>query len=171
MIDRKHLVFPFAALLVAGCAASSDRYPSLAVRDVERAEGTFDPVPGPQLDVPEVEVDVGPDLGAGLTSLVADAQAAHTAFTDAVPAAVRSVRAASGSSIGSDSWAAAQVALADLDSARSNAAIVLGELDTLYTAATVQAEDATAIVEARNTVIALVSEEDSVLERLRAQVR
>ena len=61
--------------------------------------------------------------------------------------------------------------LADLDSARSNAAIVLGELDTLYTAATVQAEDATAIVEARNTVIALVSEEDSVLERLRAQVR
>ena len=82
MIDRKHLVFPFAALLVAGCAASSDRYPSLAVRDVERAEGTFDPVPGPQLDVPEVEVDVGPDLGAGLTSLVADAQAAHTAFTD-----------------------------------------------------------------------------------------
>ena len=112
MIDRKHLVFPFAALLVAGCAASSDRYPSLAVRDVERAEGTFDPVPGPQLDVPEVEVDVGPDLGAGLTSLVADAQAAHTAFTDAVPAAERSVRAASGSSIGSDSWAAAQVALA-----------------------------------------------------------
>ncbi|HCB77184.1 MAG TPA: hypothetical protein DEP68_00230, partial [Erythrobacter sp.] len=102
---------------------------------------------------------------------VADAQAAHTAFTDAVPAAERSVRAASGSSIGSDSWAAAQVALADLDSARSNAAIVLGELDTLYTAATVQAEDATAIVEARNTVIALVSEEDSVLERLRAQVR
>ena len=98
MIDRKHLVFPFAALLVAGCAASSDRYPSLAVRDVERAEGTFDPVPGPQLDVPEVEVDVGPDLGAGLTSLVADAQAAHTAFTDAVPAAERSVRAASGSS-------------------------------------------------------------------------
>ena len=61
--------------------------------------------------------------------------------------------------------------VADLDSARSNAAIVLGELDTLYTAATVQAEDATAIVEARNTVIALVSEEDSVLERLRAQVR
>ena len=48
---------------------------------------------------------------------------------------------------------------------------MLGELDTLYTAATVQAEDATAIVEARNTVIALVSEEDSVLERLRAQVR
>ena len=171
MIDRKHLVFPFAALLVAGCAASSDRYPSLAVRDVERAEGTFDPVPGPQLDVPEVEVDVGPDLGAGLTSLVADAQAAHTAFTDAVPAAERSVRAASGSSIGSDNWAAAQVALADLDSARSIAATALGDLDILYTAATVQAQDSAAIAAARETVIALVREEDDVLARLRAQIR
>lgn len=172
MIDRKHLAFPFTAILLAGCAtASSDRYPSLAVRDIERAEGTFEPVPGPQLDVPEVETDIGPDLGAGLASLVEQAQSAHAAFTQTVPSAERSVQAASGSTIGSDSWAAAQVALADLDSARSNAAIVLGELDTLYTAATVQAEDSSAIVEARNAVIALVTQEDSILERLRARVQ
>ncbi|MBL4717120.1 MAG: hypothetical protein JKZ02_01450, partial [Erythrobacter sp.] len=65
----------------------------------------------------------------------------------------------------------AQVALADLDSARSIAAIALGDLDILYTAATVQAEDATPIAAARMTVIALVAEEDDVLARLRAQVR
>ncbi len=171
MNNCKHLAFPLAALLLAGCAASSDRYPSLAVRDVERAEGTFEPVPGPQLYVPEVETDIGPDLGSGLAKLLEEAQSAHTAFTRAVPTAQRRVQAASGSSIGSDSWASAQVALSDLDSARSNAAIVLGELDTLFTAATVQAQDASAIVEVRDAVIAMVAEEDLVLERLRGQIR
>ena len=42
MIDRKLIVAPLCASLLAGCAGTgSDRYPSLAVRDVERAEGTF----------------------------------------------------------------------------------------------------------------------------------
>ncbi|MBQ94518.1 MAG: hypothetical protein CL510_01610, partial [Actinobacteria bacterium] len=68
-------------------------------------------------------------------------------------------------------WAAAQVALADLDSARSNSAVALGDLDILYAAARVQAQDAEAIEAARNVVIALVAEEDAVLERLRAQIR
>ncbi|HCJ22795.1 MAG TPA: hypothetical protein DHV64_14940, partial [Erythrobacter sp.] len=79
--------------------------------------------------------------------------------------------AAAGSAIGSDSWATAQVALADLDSARSIAATALGDLDILYTAATVQAQDSAAIAAARETVIALVREEDDVLARLRAQIR
>ncbi|MBX7483064.1 hypothetical protein [Qipengyuania qiaonensis] len=172
MIDRKHIALPLVVILLAGCAgASSGRYPSLAVRDVERAEGTFEPVPGPQIEVPQIEMDGGTDTESGLAALVEEARKAHAAFTEVVPTAERRVQAASGNSIGSDSWAAAQIALADLDSARSNAAIVLGELDTLYTATAVQGEDASAIAAARDTVIALVSEEDTVLERLRAQVR
>ncbi|WP_157075185.1 hypothetical protein [Erythrobacter sp. AP23] len=172
MIDRKHLVAPLAAILLAGCASTaSDRYPSLAIRDVERAEGTFEPVPSPRLDVPEVEVDLAGGLEARLAALLGHAQAAHTDFTSAVPAAERRVEAAAGSAMGSDSWAAAQVALADLDSARSNAAIALGDLDILFTAATVQAEDAAAIAATRDAVVALVAEEDAVLERLRARVR
>ena len=169
---KKSVLLICTLFLLAGCAGTaSERYPSLATRDVERAEGTFEPVPGRQLEVPQVPVTMPGSLDERLAALVEQARGAHAEFTGAVPAAERRVGAAAGSAIGSDSWATAQVALADLDSARSNAAIVLGELDTLYTAATVQAEDATAIVEARNTVIALVSEEDSVLERLRAQVR
>ena len=89
----------------------------------------------------------------------------------AVPAAQRRVQAAGNAAVGSDSWASAQVALADLDSARSNAAVALGDLDILFAAATVQAQDAAAIAAARATVVALVAEEDAVLERLRAQVR
>ena len=76
-----------------------------------------------------------------------------------------------GSGIGSDSWAAAQVALAELDSARSRAAVPLGDIDRIYTSAKVAAQDTAAIETARDRVIALVSEEDATLARLRAQVR
>ncbi|WP_370189088.1 hypothetical protein [Qipengyuania sp.] len=169
---RKLPVLPLTAILLAGCATTAaERYPSLATRDVERAEGTFEPVETAKLEVPPVEVDQGTNLAERLDALVAQAREAHAGFLAAVPAAERRVRAASGSSVGSDSWAVAQVALADLDSARSTAAIALGDLDILFTAATVQAEDAAAIVTARDSVIALVAEEDAVLERLRAQVR
>ena len=172
MIDRKLIVAPLCASLLAGCAGTaSDRYPSLAVRDVERAEGTFQPVPGRTLDVPEVETDLTGDLDTRLAALVGLVRSSHADFFGAVPDAERMVGAAVGSSIGSDSWAAAQVALADLDSARSNSAVALGDLDILYAAARVQAQDAGAIEAARNVVIALVAEEDAVLERLRAQIR
>ncbi|MBX7501788.1 hypothetical protein K3181_10085 [Qipengyuania sp. YG27] len=169
---RKLPVLTITAILLAGCATTADdRYPSLATRDVERAEGTFEPVETEELDVPPVEVNQGTNLAERLDALVAQAREAHAGFLDAVPTAESRVKAAAGSSVGSDGWAAAQVALADLDSARSNAAIALGDLDILFTAATVQADDATAIVAARDSVIALVAEEDAVLERLRAQVR
>lgn len=172
MMIRKLSVAPVAAILLAGCSVTApERYPSLAVRDVERVQGDFEPVEPARLDVPPVEVDKGANLADRLAELVAQARSAHTGFLKAVPATEKLVGAASGSSVGSDSWAAAQVALADLDSARSTAAISLGDLDILFTAATVQAEDAAAIATARESVIALVAEEDMVLERLRARVR
>ena len=168
MIDRKLFALPLAIFLLAGCAGTaSERYPSLATRDVERAEGTFEPVPGRQLEVPQVPVTMSGSLDERLAALVEQARGAHAEFTGAVPAAERRVGAAAGS----DSWATAQVALADLDSARSIAATALGDLDILYTAATVQAQDSAAIAAARETVIALVREEDDVLARLRAQIR
>lgn len=172
MIVSKHIVLAVTAFALAGCTTTtSDRYPSLGVRDVERAEGAFEPVPGPQLDVPEVDVELTGGLDARLAALLGQAQDAHARFSDTVPAAERSVRAAGGSPVGSDSWAAAQVLLADLDSERSSAAIALGDLDILFTAAAVQAEDINAIAATRDAVIALVNQEDAILERLRAQVR
>lgn len=169
---RKLPALPLAALLLAGCAATTtDRYPSLATRDVERAEGRFEPVETAQLDVPPVEIEAGAEMPERLAALVQQARDGHAGFAEAVPTAESRVAAASGSSVGSDAWAAAQVALADLDSARSTVAIALGELDILYAAATVQAEDSQAIVTARDSVIALVAEEDAILERLRARVR
>jgi len=156
---------------LAGCATSGDRYPSLAIRDVERAEGQFEPVPSTPLAVPEVAIPAGGSLPERLAALDAAADAAHQAFLASVPAATRRANAAAGAAIGSDAWASAQVALADLDSARSMTAIPLADLDTLMVASAVQAQDVSAIEAVRQQVLAKVSEEDEVLARLRAQVR
>ena len=159
-------------LALAGCSSTgTEGYPSLAIRDVERVQGSFEPVPAQRLDVPEVEVDLAGGLEARLASLVAQARDAHGEFKAAQPGTERLVAAAGDAAVGSDSWAAAQVALADLDSARSLAAIALGDLDIIHGAAEVQAEDTSAIETARGQVIALVAEEDAILQRLRAGVR
>ena len=103
MIDRKLFALPLAIFLLAGCAGTaSERYPSLATRDVERAEGTFEPVPGRQLEVPQVPVTMSGSLDERLAALVEQARGAHAEFTGAVPAAERRVGAATGSAIGSD---------------------------------------------------------------------
>ena len=172
MTIRKLFALPLATLLVAGCATPGDgRYPSLDIRDVERAEGQFEPVATEQLVVPPVEVKLDGDLTQTLAALVTQAEQAHGDFMGALPAAERSVRAGRGAAVGSDAWGTAQVALAVLDSDRSNITIALGQLDVIYAAAEVQAQDVTAINAARDTVLALVAQEDAALERLRAQVR
>lgn len=160
-----------ASLCLAACATPADRYPSLAIRDVERAQGQFEPAPAASLDVPQI-----PTLGTGtlaekLGALGAAATAAHDVFLRSAPAATRLANAAAGSAIGSDAWASAQVALSDLDSARSTTAIALGDLDALMVGAAVQAQDVATIEAVRQQVLAQVGEEDEVLARLRAKVR
>lgn len=172
MCIRKSHPLLASAILVSACAGSaSGEYPSLAIRDVERAEGNFEPVARQTLDVPEVGIDRTAPLGIQLSALLEQSRDAHASFIESQPAAEQRVASASGSGVGSDTWAAAQVALADLDSARSQAAIALGDLDILYTASAVQAEDIQSIATVRDQVVALISEEDAVLERLRAQIR
>lgn len=166
-----HVTLACAALLLGGCASNAGNYPSLAVRDVERAEGQFETVAPARIEVPSVGIDLTGDLPARLGSLVNNAEAAHREFVSSSPDAQRLVAAGAGSAVGSDSWAAAQVALANLDSARSQTAIALGDLDILAIAAAVEGVERTQIEAARQQVIALVGEEDALLERLRARMR
>lgn len=166
------IVIPAAAsLALAACAAPSGKYPSLAIRDVERAEGQFQPAQARPLDVPEVPAPGGGPVAERLAALGGAAAASHQAFLARVPTATRLANAAAGSAIGSDAWASAQVALADLDSARSATAIALGDLDALMVATAVQAQDVSAIEVVRQQVLAQVGAEDEMLARLRAQVR
>ncbi len=123
------------------------------------------------LNVPPVDTGLTGPLDARLAALVEQAQQAHAGFMNNLPRTRQLVAAAVGSTPGSDSWAAAQVALSDLDSARSHAAIALGDLDILHIAATTEAQEKAAIDAARNQVITLVAEEDGVLTSLRARIR
>lgn len=157
--------------LLAACATPTGKYPSLAVRDVERAQGQFEPIPAAPLDVPEIpELEEGP-LPQRLEALGAAADAAHAAFVAKARGAARLAAAAAGAPVASSAWASAQVALADLASARSATAIPLAELDALMVGTAIQARDVSAIELVRQRVLNQISEEDETLARLRARLR
>ena len=158
------------ACLLGACAGQKGDYPSLAIRDAERVEGQFDTGERARLDVPPVEVDLTGGLEARLAGLVDQAERAHAEFLALEPRVASLVAAAGSRDVASNAWAAAQVALAELDSARSRAAIPLGDLDTLYTAANVAAEDVAAIEAARREVISLIERQDAVLAELRGNL-
>ncbi len=127
-------------------------------------------MPVDPIDVPEVPVNYEGSLDARLTNLVEAARSAHQRFTASAPAARRTVARTGRAAVGSNDWGAAQVALADLSSIRSDTAIPLADLDILYIAASVAAENRAQIEAARSSVIALVEEEDATLAELRAWV-
>lgn len=164
------LLSALCALALSACASSGDDYPSLAIRDVERAQGQFEPIPVAPIDVPEVPRNYEGSLDARLAMLVEAASSAHQRFTASAPAARRTVARTGRAAVGSNDWGAAQVALADLSSIRSDTAIALADLDILHIAAAVAAEDRAQIDAARSAVIAMVEEEDATLAELRARV-
>ena len=152
-------------MLLAACASAGD-YPSLAQRPAERVEGTF--APGAAETEPAPPPAPSADLVVRLENLRREALARHREFTAALPAAQR--LAAAAGSTGSDSWASAQVALADLDSLRSRAAVSLADLDTLWVDATLDGGAREAIGATRSEVESLVRQEDEALASLRARV-
>lgn len=165
-MNLRKLALPLFALALSACASTLDRYPSLAIRDAERVEGTFEtdaaPAPAPVPAPPSAE------LISRLAELRSEAASAHREFLSIVPDAQRRVAAAGG--VGSDGWASAQVALASLDAARSKAAVPLGHLDVLFIDATLAADQREAIVAAREEVLAMIAEEDAALAQLRARL-
>jgi hypothetical protein len=166
----------FAATLclvtLAGCASTGDRYPSLAIREAEIREA--DRVAGEFAVVPPAEPTplppIAPETAGRLGQLRAQAATAHQKFLAAVPGTRSAVAAARGSGITDDRWASAQVALADLDSSRSEAAIALGDLDLLFADAALAQELRDEIVVARTEVTGLIAEEDRVLAELRGAI-
>ena len=154
-----------ATCLLSACAGESSRYPSLDIRPAERIQGTANPVA--PIDVPQTPAVSGQTL----TEITDRARSAHADFLAAAPGAQALAAAASGSEPGSNEWASAQVALADLDSARSNAAISLGELDILYMDARLSNQRLDEIDSARAAVLAMLTDEDQILAELRAGVQ
>ena len=153
------------ASVLAACAADQDAYPSLARRDVERA-ASAEPAPVP----PAPPQPADPGLAPRLQQLVDRAGKAHERFSARRGRAEQLTASAQGSAIASESWAVASVALADLESARSEAMIALADLDQLYAAAHIGGTEAGAIDQARDRVMSLIGEEDQVLATLRSRL-
>ena len=161
--NRALLMLP----LLAACTTPSEEYPSLALRDAERATGSFEPVvPAPYVPPPTPEAILD-----RLDQLAVDAASAHRSFLAEAPAAGRTIQAANGAEFGSDGWAAASVALAGLESSRSKAMIALADLDRLMVDAGVEGGELTRIVAVRDTVTAQVNEENATIENLARNLR
>jgi hypothetical protein len=172
-----------AALLLAGCAADYSTYPSLARRPAERAGNLAEPASGGAPERVSGTSDVvaaaptplppapppSPDLIARLGQLSDQAQAAHNEFSSRRGEAQRLVSGAGGA-VGGEGWAQASVALAGLETTRSQAMIALADLDELYAAESIAGSDVTAIGATRDRVIGWIGEEDQVLAELRGRI-
>jgi hypothetical protein len=154
-------------LSLAACASNTTEYPSLARRDVERAAASPAPAPAPSESPPAAD----PALAETLPRAIAAARAAQQRFTDAQGGAERAVAAGAGTQPGSESWAVASIALAGLETARSEAMIALADLDALYAEARVKgAGGQDQIIAARTTVSAIIGEQDQVIAALHGRL-
>ena len=167
---RIAILFPLA-LMAACTTAQGHAYPSLAIRPGERVSGTAQPVPAPAAPPATAAT------GSRTAQLRTQARAAHTRFGERRASATTLSAAARGAAVGSEAWSDAQIALASLEAARSEAMIALADLDSLYVTARIDAVptegsgDVDAIGAAREDVIAMIGEEDATLAALRGRVR
>ncbi|MEZ0495513.1 hypothetical protein [Sphingomonas sp. IW22] len=118
--------FLFAPLLpLVGCAAPADSgYPSLLPRPIEqRGFETPAPPPPPALTVAD------PMLDAEVARLRQSLEAAQTAFGARADEAERLASRATDAAPGSESWIAAQLVLAELDTLRGATAAVLADVE------------------------------------------
>lgn len=160
--------------LVTGACADRDRFPSLARRPAERAYGTAMPSPGPTPDA-QAALPADATLVAQVAALTRQARKADAKFLARRPAAERAVAAARGAPVGSDNWSIAQVALAELDSARSEGMVAMADLDRLLVIAAQAAADGArgdldAVAPAHAEVDGLMNTEMATLNTLRARV-
>lgn len=155
-------------LVLAGCAADKVNYPSLARRPIEKVSETAAATAPPPAQT--AVAPVNPELSGRVASLVAKAREAHVAFVGKQAHDVQLVTAGSGAAQGSEAWATASIALADLESARSLAMVPLADLDQMFAAASIEGSDITAIAAGRDQVGGWVAEEDAVLAGLRGRV-
>lgn len=125
---RRNCLTLLLPLALSACNGGMAAYPSLAQRPAERAFAQGATVAAPAPTAPGA-----PDATTvqHVVALRADAMRAQTAFARQADETDRLAAAAHNSGTGSEAWAAATSALAALDSARSQTAVALADLDAL----------------------------------------
>ncbi|MBC2670402.1 hypothetical protein H7F53_14715 [Novosphingobium piscinae] len=173
-LPRSACLLLLAGLSLASCSRP-EGYPSLARRPQEVEAGRITgSLPAPTITAPPgllpAEPTVAAPTGAGLAEALAalrdQAAAAHGRFADARGRAGHTIVAGRGAAPGSEAWALAAVAIADLTAAHDATATALAELDGLYVRARIDGGDGGAIAAVRDQVTAWVADEDAVLAEL-----
>ena len=165
-MERNSATLSAVALLCAllpACAGDSARYPSLAIRDVERFQGQYQPAS--MVEPAELPIrSLAPD--ASVDALIAQATASHDTFAQRAAAARGLAARAAGTGRDSELRGNAIVALADLTALRSQTEVPLGDLDLLIAERTNRLEPADDAIAAQAQVLALVNEQDRTLNEL-----
>lgn len=161
---RRLPVLPLIAALAA-CASAQSEYPSLAIRPAERASGTMQPIAAEPVLTP-----LPPTTLDRVSQLAADARANHRAFVDQVASARSAISGAGSAAVGTDAWARAEAALADVRAARSKTMVPLADLDRLFVDAGTQGEATNRIAAARDEIEGLVTSEDRTVAELSANL-
>ena len=160
-------------LALGACASSGGNYPSLAIRDAERASGSAMPVEAAQ-EPPAPPLTA--EMGQRIAQSIERARRAHNSFVAGTGNATSAISAARGSGPPADAWIAAQVALASLQSLRSQAIIAQADLDLLFAEERLAepgtvSPTAEALAQARQQVDGWVDEQNRTIARLASQLR
>ncbi len=151
-----------AAGIIAGCAGSADRYPSLALRAAETRPGAAAALEPQRPAAPEP----APTDPARLAALRSAAQGADARFARQQTGTAALVTRARGQPIESDARARAVVALAELSSLRSATFGPLGDLDLLAADRAAALARSDAIDTLRSEVLAMIARQDAILSAL-----
>ena len=156
-------------LALGACTSTSDRYPSLAIRDVERLYGSAQPVePNP---APPPPAQPSPELAQRLIQLQNQATQAHQAFLSALPGTRSHVNAARNAAVASDSWVIAQNSISTLESARARAMVAMADLDQLLLQTETEGGARDAVIAAQAKVNGMVEDENGTLDQLSDSLR
>ena len=159
-------------------ACAEGKYPSLAQRPVERSVSA----PRPAMPPPPAAEAVSPALRDQLATLLASARDANKAFLTRGTEARRLVVAAHDAAVPSDAWAAANEALAELDTSRTDLAVAQDRLERLFIDDRLAhaIEDgnragparpiASAIAAARDEVLGMAAAQDAELDDLKGRM-
>ena len=161
-----------SSLTLGGCASAAGDYPSLAIREVERPSGSAMPVDAAP---PPLPVQLSAQTGQRIAQALERARKAHSAFVAGTGRTAGAVSAARGSRAPADAWIAAQLALANLQSLRSEAVIAQADLDLLFAEERLAepgpiSPTAQALANAREQVDGWVDEQNRTIARLAGQL-
>ena len=167
---------------LSGCAGSSADYPPFTIPTADTQGGSSSArisISFPGVQTPEI-VDASTttqplpaDLEGRINAISARARAASEAFSANAAPASSMANSARNAPVTSDTWASAQISLADLTSHHSTARLALADLDLLAARAQTTRADTeamTSIAKAQERIVATLREQNSTLAAIAARL-